>query len=58
MGVGQVGYILFIFLYFSIFNIFNIFLIFLIFCLQGVLHVLGEARVRFIRVGATQVMIT
>ena len=42
-----------------IFLIFLIFLIiFLIFCLQGVLHVLGEARVRFIRVGATQVMIT
>ena len=55
MGVGQVGYVLFIYLYILYLYIYILYLYIFV---QGVLHVLGQARVRFIRVGATQVMIT
>ena len=46
------------YLYFYILIFYILIFYILIFCFQGVLHVLGQARVRFIRVGATQVMIT
>ena len=62
MGVGQVGYILFIYFIFIFIYLYilylYIYILYLYIFIQGVLHVLGQARVRFIRVGATQVMIT